>query len=212
MDKNFIEKVKENIALYTNNQPPTQTSLEASIDADNSSIFSHWTTWIVIILILAFLGFNVFVYLAKGTQDISIFFSKILGFLGIATQQTVDVTSTGIEGTATQIADSAHLASQKITPEEETEKNKKYEKDPLSIALNDASHTQNQYKQYHGKADYEADNSYSSVQAKSSGAGWCYIGEDSGYRTCAQVGEADKCMSGNIFPTHEICVNPSLRV
>ena len=41
--------------------------------------------------------------------------------------------------------------------------------------------------------------------------GWCYIGNYSGYRSCSKVGDADTCMSGNIFPTQDICVNPSLR-
>jgi len=42
-------------------------------------------------------------------------------------------------------------------------------------------------------------------------AGWCYIGNYSGYRSCSRVGDADKCMSGDIFPTQDVCVNPSLR-
>ena len=42
-------------------------------------------------------------------------------------------------------------------------------------------------------------------------SGWCYIGNYSGYRSCSRVGEADTCMSGDIFPSHDICVNPSLR-
>jgi len=42
-------------------------------------------------------------------------------------------------------------------------------------------------------------------------SGWCYIGSYSGYRSCSRVGEADKCMSGDIFPTHDVCVNPNLR-
>ena len=42
-------------------------------------------------------------------------------------------------------------------------------------------------------------------------SGFCYIGEDRGFRRCIAVGEGDKCLSGDIFPTDEICVNPSLR-
>jgi hypothetical protein len=42
-------------------------------------------------------------------------------------------------------------------------------------------------------------------------AGWCYIGQDKGVRTCSQVGANDECMSGDIFPSQEICVNPNLR-
>jgi hypothetical protein len=42
-------------------------------------------------------------------------------------------------------------------------------------------------------------------------SGYCYIGEDRGFRSCVKVGEEDTCMSGDIFPTHAICVNPRLR-
>jgi hypothetical protein len=59
------------------------------------------------------------------------------------------------------------------------------------------------------KQDYVANDSYDSTQQGK--AGWCYIGSEQGYRSCSQVGEADTCMSGNIFPTQDVCVNPSLR-
>jgi hypothetical protein len=42
-------------------------------------------------------------------------------------------------------------------------------------------------------------------------AGFCYIGEDRGFRSCIQVNDSDSCMSGDIFPTKEICINPTLR-
>ena len=60
---------------------------------------------------------------------------------------------------------------------------------------------------------YSADDSYSSIQMSKSASksGWCFIGEDRGFRSCIQVGENDKCMSGDIFPSQEICVNPKLR-
>ena len=41
--------------------------------------------------------------------------------------------------------------------------------------------------------------------------GWCYIGTYSGYRSCSEVGSAEKCMSGDIFPTQDVCVNPNMR-
>ena len=48
------------------------------------------------------------------------------------------------------------------------------------------------------------------TKAKSK-AGYCYIGEDRGYRSCMKIGAGDSCMSGDIFPSQEICVNPNLR-
>ena len=41
--------------------------------------------------------------------------------------------------------------------------------------------------------------------------GYCYIGEDKGFRSCLQVNEGDICMSGDIFPTRDICIHPRLR-
>tara|TARA_A100001015_G_scaffold192244_1_gene214206 strand:- start:319 stop:834 length:516 start_codon:yes stop_codon:yes gene_type:complete len=41
---------------------------------------------------------------------------------------------------------------------------------------------------------------------------YCFIGEQKGYRSCISVNETDKCMSGDIFPSNQICINPNLRV
>jgi hypothetical protein len=60
----------------------------------------------------------------------------------------------------------------------------------------------------------EADEAGSVTQkGKVSGkAGFCLVGEDRGIRSCVKVGEGDTCMSGNIFPSKDVCINPSLRV
>ena len=42
--------------------------------------------------------------------------------------------------------------------------------------------------------------------------GFCYIGTDRGVRSCIQVNPGDKCMSGQIFPRRDVCVNPNLRL
>ena len=58
----------------------------------------------------------------------------------------------------------------------------------------------------------QADDSMSRVQMNpTSKTGFCYIGEDTGNRSCIKVGEGDVCMSGDIFPTQAICINPNLR-
>jgi hypothetical protein len=60
---------------------------------------------------------------------------------------------------------------------------------------------------------YSADDANSSIQGNKTihKSGWCYIGEDRGFRACARVKETDLCMSGDIFPNQEICMNPNLR-
>ena len=39
---------------------------------------------------------------------------------------------------------------------------------------------------------------------------WCLVGDQNQRRSCASVKDADKCMSGDIFPTQESCLNPNL--
>jgi hypothetical protein len=182
------------------------------------------TTWLIIILILAFLGFNIFVYLAKGTQDITNFFApiveKIFGTAADVTGQVVDVAAEGGKAVVSETATGVNTglnAVQDITPNnasssiklESVHKNlPANDTNTLNKALN-TSQPQTQQGE-----DYEAHEASSSLHSGGSmgQAGWCYIGEDRGFRTCAQVGVNDKCMSGDIFPSQEICINPSLRL
>ena len=40
-------------------------------------------------------------------------------------------------------------------------------------------------------------------------AGWCLVGEYEGKRGCVAVGEADRCLSGQLFPSQALCMNPT---
>lgn len=41
--------------------------------------------------------------------------------------------------------------------------------------------------------------------------GYCYIGYDNNQRECTNVSEGDICMSGQVFPTMDICLYPKFR-
>jgi len=41
--------------------------------------------------------------------------------------------------------------------------------------------------------------------------GYCYIGYDRGMRNCSEIHQGETCMSGDIFPSLEICMFPNLR-
>jgi hypothetical protein len=57
-----------------------------------------------------------------------------------------------------------------------------------------------------------ADDSTSVTQKHQSGkGGYCYIGEDRGFRSCVKVEASDKCMSGQVFSRQDTCVDPTLR-
>ena len=62
------------------------------------------------------------------------------------------------------------------------------------------------------KSEPIPDDATSSTQRNGSNkSGYCYIGEDRGFRSCIYVKENETCMSGDIFPSSYLCVNPSLR-
>jgi len=49
------------------------------------------------------------------------------------------------------------------------------------------------------------------VQSSSNQHGYCYIGKINDTRYCTKVTARNKCMSGDIFPSMDLCINPNLR-
>lgn len=212
-------------------QPSDTSFTSSSLSSDDSGFFSglkniNATTWIIIILIFAFLGFNIFVYLAKGTQDITNIFAPLLktifGTTANVAGQAINVSAEGakavVGGTAGAIETgltsvqnatapstaSSTIKGQPISQQQNQNQVDIMQQSSLNRALNSAKNQQQ--PQY----DYQANEASSSIHG-SGQAGWCYVGEEKGYRTCAQVGVNDTCMSGDIFPSNEICMNPNLR-
>ena len=205
----------------------TNTTPDVSSSSSGTGFFD-WVqnmstmTWLLIILILAFLGFNIFVYLAKGTEQLNTIFSPIINmfsrFFGDTVGQVVDVSAEGaktvVNATAGAI-DTGLSEVQQITPNTASSsvssvpvtKNQSdlMSNNSLNKALNTSQSSQSPNN------EYQADEASSNIQSGPPKSGWCYIGEDRGFRTCAEVGPNDKCISGDIFPNQDLCVNPSLR-
>ena len=193
-----------------------------------------WTTWLLIIIILAFLGINIFNYLAQGTSEVTNIFKpvvdKVSGMFGGVTSQVVDVSAEGAKGVVdttaeisqtaigatANVVDTGLTAVQDITPQGAVARgsvkgDQAFPQEDImrANALNKALNTSAANKS--SNRDYQPDDAMSSIQSGPQKAGWCYIGEERGYRTCAEVGVNDTCMSGDIFPSQEICINPRLR-
>jgi len=176
--------------LQTNPSTPISTQSYSSNTGFFGGIFESiqnisFTTWSIIILILAFLVFTIFIYLAKGTQDIT-------SFLNTITQM--------VSGNKSSVVQEVKTPD---TPPV-------IEKKPDSVANTTLNKAINTSKPDEPEDDYKAHDASSSLDITGKSR-WCYIGEDKGFRTCAQVGVNDKCMSGDIFPSQEICINPNLR-
>ena len=256
MSNNISNEIQE--AILPSSLPSLNSEISLNSDSTSSNgFFSSFTestknisltTWIIIILILAFLGFNIFVYLAKGTQEFNSFFAplitKITGIFASVTGQVVDVSAEGakaVVGTSANAVNTSLSSVQNAIPTHSDDSND-YKTNPQpkvaqakvkgqqasksngqdinttfpqananANTVNKAINSSTAQKQQVDGEDYQADDSSSSIQMGAPKAGWCYIGEDRGFRTCAEVGVNDTCMSGNIFPSQQICVNPNLR-
>jgi hypothetical protein len=204
-----------------------------SLDSNSSSegMFSSWWVSLFIILLLAFLGFNIFNYLAKGTQEtndvLSPFWTYIMSFFNYGPASITqtqpdednvdsdDKTGKDTDDNSQQDGGKKPISAENAKPNPasvskmspDSAHNQNAPDNAQNTALNRALNISKQ--QELSKQDYVANDSYDSTQQGK--AGWCYIGSEQGYRSCSQVGEADTCMSGNIFPTQDVCVNPSLR-
>ena len=167
---------------------------------------------LLLILILAFLGFNLFKYLANATDKttnilknpIKKFLSLIGYSVGETTKNIINTSAKGAEvgidvaaGASDDVVDLGEkaLGTENINTDLDSAINKPRKKNvpPSNIP--------------------EPDDSGSKTQSSKSTAksGFCYIGEDRGFRSCIKVQDTNTCMSGEIFPTHDICVNPTLR-
>ena len=216
-----------------NSSSSSSSSSSSASSSSSSSIYSptgllgvSWYVWVIIIFVLALLGLNIFQYLAKGTQEVSDVFKPFVKgvlalfanisstFVGIAaagTKTIVGGTADVIDSGLTKIEDKAAAIQEKTSPSSlksqsvEQNTDNTMDNNTLNTTLNRSQASQS------SSGDYEADSAGSSIQAGSGKAGWCYIGEDRGFRSCMEIGKSDKCMSGDIFPSNEICVNPNLR-
>lgn len=175
----------------------------------------------LILLILAFLGFNIFSYLGNITQFFADIFgpivAKIVAFFGVAaaetTKKAVEVTAkgvkTGVDVAAATVTTSADVVQKAVTggyrqTVDGTGQAIVGGVSALDMALNRGVQKMSQ--------EPEPDDSASTIQSTTARkSGYCFVGENKGIRSCVKVTEIDKCMSGDIFPTRDICINPTLR-
>jgi hypothetical protein len=186
---------------------------------------------ILIVALLALIGFNVFTYL----DDITAWFSEMFGapfravaqFLGYAAadtaRSTVDVTA---QGTKSAVDIAAGAATSGIDVLQQTigeghqpdqgvqggQGGQGEQGGQLQTQRQQPQDTGLQQALSHAKKQPPQPDDATSRTQRSGKSGYCYIGEDRGFRSCIKVGEEDTCMSGDIFPTHAVCINPRLRV
>jgi hypothetical protein len=192
-----------------------------AMNLGNKKFYNFSTTQIVVIfVILAFLGFNIFTYLGKTTDVLSDIFrpiiSKLASLLGYTLSRTTELTAQGTK-IGTDIASSAIKTGVDVTSgaitgglstlEQNIQKPKQFlnQKNMGKKELDFNRESSNNMQFLSNVKPVESDVNETGKK------GFCYIGTEKDIRVCASVGVNDKCMSGEVFPSQEICMNPSLR-
>jgi hypothetical protein len=189
----------------------------------NKTFTFSWGTilrYFVIIVILAILGLNLFSYLGIATDFISKMTAPFLRLFGVAAAETtkaaVAVGATGVKTGANIVSGGADVIAGAVTGGVNVLEN------TLSSGMTKNNIDNNSIISINKALDNAEkkminmpmpDDTGSEIQrSKISGkTGYCFIGEDRGFRTCVSVTDNDQCISGDIFPTRDICINPNLR-
>jgi len=165
---------------------------------------------LVVLLILSFLGINLLNIFGDFVQTIiNIFgplFSQILSVFGYTTGSIINKSADIVSDTAKFGIDVAEGSIQSVGNllKNASEKNvDPNSRNQLDITLNDSKYR---------LAKSEPDNSTSPIQKPitSNKVGWCLVGEYEGKRGCIEVSDQNKCLSGQIFPDEQMCLNPTL--
>tara|TARA_B100001287_G_C22611696_1_gene495483 strand:+ start:65 stop:745 length:681 start_codon:yes stop_codon:yes gene_type:complete len=221
---NIVTKTPESPAIVDDIDITPDISLSAKTSTEKTSgdsldfiktasFFSGMTITkiIAVFIVLAFLGFNIFQYLANVTDKTTSFLDymtkdirKVLNyFIG---QPAKDVLISSGEGTKAGIDATAKTMISGVDLVENVVKPQKHEED-YNIAT---KQLEKAVRTRRPKSKTVNDVSDSEIQ-NSGNKGYCYVGTDREFRTCVNVNNADQCLSGDIFPTHNLCINPSLR-
>lgn len=210
---------------------------------NNSSNSGNMTMYLIVIVILAMLGINIFGYAAVVTEAFASIFGPVIqsigGLFGYYTGETIKQTvETSAEGTKfgaditkDVVVNTVDLVGEQAKNSQDAIKdidaelvqqkqkivdvNNDIKKQPPYVDRTDLLDSFEKVKENVAKNNdaYIADDAGSSIQngGISGNQGWCYVGEDRGFRSCVEVGSSHECMSGNVFPSKDICINPSLR-
>ena len=185
--------------------PKILNSEQTSISNFSNSQSITIIRYILAFLIIGFIILNILAVTGKLPNALKDFFQPLLGFFGHAVggtlKTTAQETEEGVKAVLDVPIDLATGGLDKL--KEEIDPDKKTTLKALNHAENNEKNIQN----------VKADDATSRTQMYrgSLKGGYCYIGEDRGFRSCIDVKHRDECMSGDIFPSKEICINPRLR-
>ena len=168
--------------------------MEDTLHAEDTWL--SFTKILLIVIILAILGLNVFNFLARGTDVVAHVGKDATGVAVEGVKKTAGLAAVGLK-TGVGVAAGATKSAVDVTS------------GVLDSAMTELENTLDVHVQ--DGQQPSADNSDSTIQEHHK-SGHCFVGAEKGVRSCVYVGKQDTCISKQIFPTRDICINPQLRV
>ena len=172
---------------------------------------------------MGLLGINIFYYLGDVSEYTGEIINPILKLVGYETsgviKQTVKTSGVGadtaIDTTAKTLKGTISL-TEDVIDETLPSSNSTMARSKVNTTaqqnLNTRPVVDRDVKPYNDDSDNTLTiDSLSTKSSSSSTIGYCYIGEDRGHRSCVSINDENMCMSGEIFPSRDVCVNPNLR-
>jgi hypothetical protein len=209
------ETIKQNLSNLTNNKTPIdlnisqnspniEPSITPSISEKQPSSMSYWFIFKIIlaIIIIGLLVLNVYSYIIHGVDGFTFLFSDVIEKENESENAPENIKK---ENSTNDIKDnSMNTKKNKVANNIEIEAVKMARnQNKMSSDIENTMEKKNKNSKH-----YKANNLATNVNKK---AGYCYVGSDRNVRTCVEVGEDDHCMSGEVFPTRDICINPNLK-
>ena len=219
--------MKETIKTITETPINNLTTINSEyLEEDRFSGLKRFLFWfIVIIFLLLIIG-----YILKTFYDIDLikniqeFFNNIKNFFNNLTKNEEENKKEDKENKKEDKENKKDKKKEKDLPSLKSLKNKLDNNiDSISKNINDFQdknfdntlEKELVNKKYFGYEDTKtklSDNkSPEPVSSNYDGNGFCYIGSSNDTRLCAPVTNKNKCMSGEIFPSMDLCINPNIR-
>lgn len=190
----------------------TQIGMEQPVQNLYTDLFSGKNTLIVILcilLILSILGINLLTIFGDLIQSIATFVKPVVGYVleklgytaGTLIEDSADIAANVAKG-GVDIADGvAHSIGGLL---------KDGSAGIGTTGAMDLANVVNQGPRKYTQAVPDDTNSPIQKPITASKNSWCLVGEMNTRRGCIQVEDADKCLSGQLFPTQQLCLNPNL--
>jgi hypothetical protein len=159
------------------------------------------------IIILSFLGINVFLVFGNLFQGITAIVNPII----IKALATMGYTTGTVLNSASDTVTNVGKTSLDIANGVVHDVNNLLIDSSKGQSIDNAINNQSTRSLNNGNSDVKPSSSQNPIQnpISSKKSGYCLVGEFQQKRGCVEVGENDLCLSGQIYSSRELCMNPT---